>query len=301
MPGSGRFCGGWSGCRSETGAGCWCRLLVPVRFRLPLRPGGAFDRGRGDVQRSAREGRLRQALARARDHQQRPRQRVGRLQAYPGRGDVQVGQVGAAERAGRHPGGREFDHAVQFAGGGGSALAFGGAGGHTAGALKVTPGETLSVAVAARGFGDARGGASGSTSAGAGGNSTAIRTSDGDALVIAAGGGGAAHGRGPDSQGYAGAAGGEKGQDASETAFGGKGADKGTAGAGGGNGASGGNISAGGRGGNGGKGGEGSGGAGYAGGGGGAGAPDTAETGGGGGGGGSSYANPDRVSLAYGC
>ncbi|WSQ08788.1 glycine-rich protein [Streptomyces sp. NBC_01231] len=179
-------------------------------------------------------------------------------------------------------------------GGDGSALAFGGAGGYTAGALKVTPGETLSVAVAGRGFGDARGGAAGSVSAGDGGNSTAIRTSDGEALVIAAGGGGAAHGRGPDRQGYAGAAGGEKGQDASESAYGGKGADTGTAGAGGGNGASGGNTSAGGRGGNGGKGGGGGGGAGYAGGGGGAGAPDIAETGSGGGG--SSYADPGRVS-----
>ncbi|MER5209300.1 hypothetical protein ABT063_01535 [Streptomyces sp. NPDC002838] len=177
-------------------------------------------------------------------------------------------------------------------GGHGTALAFGGAGGYTAGTLKVAPGETLSVAVASlRNFGDALGGAGGGHSGGRGGASSAIRTSGGEALIIAGGGGGGAYDD-SSSKAYGGAAGGEKGQDGFEAA-GGKGADKGTGGAGGGNGAAGADQSAGGRGGAGGADGGGGGGAGYAGGGGGAGVAD--RFGDGSGGGGSSYADPDRV------
>ncbi|MFD3502642.1 hypothetical protein [Streptomyces sp. NPDC058678] len=187
-------------------------------------------------------------------------------------------------------------------GGWGSSMATGGAGGYAAGSLKVTPGETLSVAVGGyyvgKAFGDALGGAGGGGWAEPGGNSSAIRTSGGDALVIAGGGGGA----GGISTGYGsgGAAGGEKGQDGSESTFGGKGADKNTGGAATGNGAAGADATAGGRGGAGGKGssGGGGGGAGYAGGGGGAGTDDPRGDGSGSGGGGTSYANPDRVTDA---
>ncbi|WP_217240510.1 glycine-rich protein [Streptomyces sp. AC555_RSS877] len=187
-------------------------------------------------------------------------------------------------------------------GGWGSSMATGGAGGYTAGTLKVTPGETLSVAVGGyyvgKAFGDALGGAGGGGWAEPGGNSSAIRTSGGDALVIAGGGGGA----GGISMGYGsgGAAGGEKGQDGSESTFGGKGADKNTGGAATGNGAAGADATAGGRGGAGGKGssGGGGGGAGYAGGGGGAGTDDPTGKGSGSGGGGTGYADPDRVTGA---
>lgn len=187
-------------------------------------------------------------------------------------------------------------------GGWGSSMATGGAGGYTAGALKVTPGETLSVAVggyySGKAFGDALGGADGGGWAEPGGNSSAIRTSGGDALVIAGGGGGA----GGNTRGYGsgGAAGGEKGQDGSEAGLGGKGADKATGGAGVGNGAAGADATAGGRGGAGGKGssGGGGGGAGYAGGGGGAGTDDPSGDASGSGGGGTGYADPDRVTGA---
>ncbi|MEU0069905.1 hypothetical protein ABZ027_10255 [Streptomyces sp. NPDC006332] len=187
-------------------------------------------------------------------------------------------------------------------GGSGGHSVTGGAGGYAAGTLKVKPGESLAVAVggyySGTTFGDALGGNPGGGFAQRGGNSSAIRTSDGEALVVAgAGGGSGSTFPGP---GYGGAAGGEKGQDGSETGFGGKGADKATGGAGAGNGAAGGNVTAGGRGGDGGKGrnGGGGGGAGYAGGGGGAGAEDAKGTGSGSGGGGTSYADPARVGDA---
>ncbi|MFI9172892.1 hypothetical protein [Streptomyces lincolnensis] len=187
-------------------------------------------------------------------------------------------------------------------GGWGSSMATGGAGGYAAGSLKVTPGETLSVAVGGyyvgKAFGDALGGAAGGGWAEPGGNSSAIRAGGGDALVIAGGGGGAGgismgHGSG-------GAAGGDKGQDGSEAGFGGKGAAKATGGAAVGNGAAGADATAGGRGGAGGKGrsGGGGGGAGYAGGGGGAGTDDPTGKGSGSGGGGTGYADPDRVTDA---
>jgi hypothetical protein len=184
-------------------------------------------------------------------------------------------------------------------GGWGSSMATGGAGGYTAGALKVTPGEALSVAVggyySGKAFGDALGGAAGGGWAEPGGNSSAVRTSGGDALVIAGGGGGA--GGIEMSHGSGGAAGGDKGQDGSEAGFGGKGAAKATGGAAVGNGAAGADATAGGRGGAGGKGssGGGGGGAGYAGGGGGAGTDDPTGDGAGSGGGGTGYADPDRV------
>ncbi|CAM5506189.1 hypothetical protein SVIOM342S_00875 [Streptomyces violaceorubidus] len=54
--------------------------------------------------------------ARARHHQQRARQGVRGRQADAGRGEVQVGEVRAAEGAGRDPGDREGDHPVQVAG-----------------------------------------------------------------------------------------------------------------------------------------------------------------------------------------
>ena len=186
-------------------------------------------------------------------------------------------------------------------GGWGGHSVTGGAGAHAAGTLKVAPGETLSVAVGGYSygttFGDALGGAAGGGDAKRGGNSSAIRTSGGAALLIAGGGGGS--GSTLPGPAYGGAAGGEKGQDGSESGFGGKGADKGVGGAGAGNGAAGADATAGGRGGDGGKsryGGGGGGGAGYAGGGGGAGSED--EKASGSGGGGTSYTNPDRVSDA---
>ncbi|MDL5201409.1 glycine-rich protein [Streptomyces sp. ALI-76-A] len=187
-------------------------------------------------------------------------------------------------------------------GGSGGHSASGGAGGYTAGTLKVTPGEALSVAVGGYSygdsFGDALGGAGGGGWGERGGNSTAIRTGGGEALVVAGGGGGSGSiWPGP---GYGGAAGGEKGQDGSEPASGGKGADKNTGGAATGNGAAGADAAAGGRGGDGGKGGSGGGGggAGYAGGGGGAGTDDPKGSGSGSGGGGTGYADPARVTDA---
>ncbi|WP_158778885.1 Ig-like domain-containing protein [Streptomyces cellulosae] len=185
-------------------------------------------------------------------------------------------------------------------GGWGGHSVYGGAGGYTAGTLKVTPGESLSVAVggyeSGKSFGDAFGGAPGGGDAKPGGNSSAIRADGGEALVIAGGGGGS--GSTLPGPGYGGVAGGDKGQDGSESGFAGKGADKGTGGAGAGNGAAGADATAGGRGGDGGKAGYGGGGggAGYAGGGGGAGAED--ERASGSGGGGTGYTNPDRVSDA---
>ncbi|MFF0157968.1 hypothetical protein ACFYRY_10610 [Streptomyces sp. NPDC005263] len=185
-------------------------------------------------------------------------------------------------------------------GGWGGHTVTGGAGGYAAGTLKVTPGEALAVAVGgyASGttFGDALGGAAGGGFAQRGGNSSAVRTSGGEALVVAGAGGGS--GNTMPGPAYGGAAGGEKGQDASETGFGGKGADKATGGAGAGNGAAGADATAGGRGGEGGKSrnGGGGGGAGYAGGGGGAGAED--EKASGSGGGGTSYTDPARVTDA---
>ncbi|MFI6929523.1 hypothetical protein [Streptomyces sp. NPDC050287] len=184
-------------------------------------------------------------------------------------------------------------------GGWGGHSVSGGAGGYTAGTLKVTPGEPLSVAVGGyyygKSFGDALGGAAGGGDAKPGGNSSAIRTSGGEALVIAGGGGGSGGSLGP---GWGGAAGGDEGQDGSESGFGGKGADKGTGGAGAGNGAAGADATAGGRGGDGGKAGNGGGGggAGYAGGGGGAGSEDFKASGSGGGG--TGYTSPDRVTDA---
>ncbi|WLW55358.1 glycine-rich protein [Streptomyces sp. YU58] len=188
-------------------------------------------------------------------------------------------------------------------GGWGTSMASGGAGGYSAGTLKTTPGETLSVAVggyySGKAFGDALGGAGGGGWAEPGGNSTAVRAADGKALLIAGGGGGA--GGIVMGHGYGGAAGGEKGQDGSEPAAGGKGADKDKGGAATGNGAAGADAGAGGgKGGAGGKGssGGGGGGAGYAGGGGGAGTDDPKAQGSGSGGGGTSYADPDRVTGA---
>ncbi|MEV0239329.1 hypothetical protein AB0I06_05215 [Streptomyces sp. NPDC050674] len=185
-------------------------------------------------------------------------------------------------------------------GGAGNSMTSGGAGGFVAGTVKVSPGETLSVAVAGPNAGDALGG-KGGNDAERGGNSSAIRTSGGAALIVAGGGGG---GGGDMAHGRAGAAGGESGQDASETGRGGKGATGAKGGAGTGNGAAGADHAKGGAGGTGGAGryGGGGGGAGYAGGGGGTGAETGSTTGNdpttGSGGGGSSFAEPARVDDA---
>ncbi|MDN0195732.1 hypothetical protein [Streptomyces sp. S.PNR 29] len=184
-------------------------------------------------------------------------------------------------------------------GGAGHAKAFGGAGAYAAGVLEVTPGETLSLAVAGQGFGDALGGAAGGGAATAGGNSSGIRTSTGEALLVAAGGGGVGGDTSVTSQ--AGAGGARNGQDASDTGRGGKGATGGTGGAGTGTGKAGADHSKGGGGGAGGTGryGGGGGGAGYAGGGGGTGADASDAKGAtGSGAGGSSYAHPGRVTDA---
>ncbi|MFF7309851.1 hypothetical protein [Streptomyces sp. NPDC008137] len=196
-------------------------------------------------------------------------------------------------------------------GGAGGSLAKGGAGGFVGGTLKVTPGETLSLAVAGPRFGDALGGEAGSVGAERGGNSSAIRTSGGTPLVVAGGGGGGGGDRADDQ---AGAAGGESGQDASGKDRGGKGATGAKGGAGTGKGTAGADHAKGGAGGAGGAGryGGGGGGAGYAGGGGGTGADSGTFPGGdsttsegtaaegttGSGGGGSSYAEPARVDDA---
>ncbi|MFE0548258.1 glycine-rich protein [Streptomyces pilosus] len=189
-----------------------------------------------------------------------------------------------------------LDVRVWGEGGAGGPGTTGGAGGLVRGTLKVTPGESLTVAVGGRGTGDAFGGASGGSHASRGGNSSAIRTADGAALVVAGGGGGGSSN--VSSGGTGGNAGGESGTDATEAEGGGKGAVKGTGGAGGGGGAAGKDASEGGAGGAGEKTsryGGGGGGAGYAGGGGGAGsAEDDRRTAGGGGG--SSYAHPKRMS-----
>jgi 5-hydroxyisourate hydrolase-like protein (transthyretin family) len=185
-------------------------------------------------------------------------------------------------------------------GGAGHAKAYGGAGAYAAGALKVTPGETLSLAVAGKGFGDALGGAAGGGDATAGGNSSGIRTSTGEALLVAAGGGGVG-GDTATVTSQAGAGGAQNGQDASDTGRGGKGATGSTGGAGTGTGKAGADQSKGGAGGAGGTGryGGGGGGAGYAGGGGGTGADASDAKGAtGSGAGGSSYAHPDRVTDA---
>ncbi|WDV53145.1 glycine-rich protein [Streptomyces coeruleorubidus] len=183
-------------------------------------------------------------------------------------------------------------------GGEGTPSANGGAGGYTAGTLRVTPGERLSLAVGVQRFGDALGGAGGGKYAAIGGNSSGVRTSDGKPLLIAAGGGGGGYGS-PES-GHGGPGGGERGQDDTESERGGKGAAGATGGAGGGNGSSGADASGGGKGGAGGSGSGGAGGgggAGYAGGGGGGGTDD-AQGVVGSGAGGSSYADPDRVTGA---
>ncbi|GAP49801.1 glycine-rich protein [Streptomyces azureus] len=183
-------------------------------------------------------------------------------------------------------------------GGEGTPSANGGAGGYTAGTLRVTPGERLSLAVGVQRFGDALGGAGGGKHAAVGGNSSGVRTSDGKPLLIAAGGGGG--GGGSPESGQGGPGGGERGQDGTKPERGGKGAAGPTGGAGGGNGSSGADASAGGKGGAGGagSGGEGGGGgAGYAGGGGGGGT-DEARGVAGSGAGGSSYVDPDRVTGA---
>ncbi|MFC9129787.1 hypothetical protein ACFT4A_23440 [Streptomyces sp. NPDC057099] len=182
-------------------------------------------------------------------------------------------------------------------GGEGTPHANGGAGGYTAGTLRVTPGERLSLAVGVRRFGDALGGAGGTYSA-AGGNSSGVRGGDGKPLLIAAGGGGGGYGSMDAGQG--GPGGGERGQDDTETERGGKGAAGAKGGAGGGNGSAGADASGGGKGGAGGagSGGEGGGGgAGHAGGGGGGGT-DEARGDVGSGAGGSSYVDADRVSDA---
>ncbi|CAL9513897.1 hypothetical protein SUDANB108_03719 [Streptomyces sp. enrichment culture] len=180
-------------------------------------------------------------------------------------------------------------------GGEGTPFANGGAGGYTAGTLGVTPGEKLSVAVGDQRFGDALGGAGGTRYGAVGGNSTGVRTADGEPLLIAAGGGGG--GYGDVDAGHGGPGGGERGQDDTGSERGGKGAAGAEGGAGGGNGSSGADASGGGKGGAGGSGAHGAGGgggAGYAGGGGGGG---TDEERGiiGSGAGGSSYVDPDRV------
>ncbi|MGA5360766.1 glycine-rich protein [Streptomyces purpurascens] len=182
-------------------------------------------------------------------------------------------------------------------GGEGTPHANGGAGGYTAGTLRVTSGERLSLAVGVQRFGDALGGAGGKYSA-VGGNSSGVRTADGKPLLIAAGGGGGGYGTMDAGQG--GPGGGERGQDDTESERGGKGAVGATGGAGGGNGSAGADASGGGKGGAGGSGsgGEGGGGgAGYAGGGGGGGT-DEAPGGVGSGAGGSSYVDEARVSDA---
>ncbi|MEU6177654.1 Ig-like domain-containing protein [Streptomyces coeruleorubidus] len=182
-------------------------------------------------------------------------------------------------------------------GGEGTPSANGGAGGYTAGTLRVTPGERLSLAVGVQRFGDALGGAGGKGAA-VGGNSSGVRTGDGKPLLIAAGGGGGGYGS-PES-GQGGPGGGERGQDDTESERGGKGAAGPTGGAGGGNGSSGADATAGGEGGAGGSGsgGEGGGGgAGYAGGGGGGGTDEQRGVVGSGAGG-SSYVDPDRVTGA---
>ncbi|MGW0860937.1 hypothetical protein [Streptomyces sp. NPDC002611] len=182
-------------------------------------------------------------------------------------------------------------------GGAGTSVANGGAGGYTAGTLRVTPGERLSLAVGVRSFGDALGGAGGKHSA-VGGNSTGVRTGDGKPLLIAAGGGGG--GAGDVKAGQGGPGGGERGQDDTRSERGGKGAAGAKGGAGGGNGSPGADTSGGGKGGAGGSGsvGEGGGGgAGYAGGGGGGGT-DVAGGGIGSGAGGSGYVDVNRVSDA---
>ncbi|MFF7795211.1 hypothetical protein [Streptomyces sp. NPDC007991] len=183
-------------------------------------------------------------------------------------------------------------------GGEGTPFAAGGAGGYTAGALSVTPGERLSLAVGVQRFGDALGGAGGDKYGAVGGNSSGVRTSGGKPLLIAAGGGGGGYGSLDAGQG--GPGGGERGQDDTESERGGKGAAGDTGGAGGGNGSSGADASGGGKGGAGGSGSGGAGGgggAGYAGGGGGGGTDDDRGTTGSGAGG-SSYVAPDRVTGA---
>ncbi|AWW38520.1 hypothetical protein [Streptomyces cadmiisoli] len=190
----------------------------------------------------------------------------------------------------------ELDVRAWGQGGTGGSMASGGAGGHAAGTVSVTPGEKLSVAVAGLRFGDAIGGKGGGGWAENGGSSSAVRTGAGKPLLVAAGGGGA--GGGVSTHGArAGAGGAARGQDAGGE-LGGKGAEGATGGAGAGDGAAGADHAAGGKGGDGGKGtareGGGGGGAGYAGGGGGAGAEGSEDVTGGGGGG-SSYADPDRV------
>ncbi|GGX14603.1 hypothetical protein GCM10010383_50970 [Streptomyces lomondensis] len=183
-------------------------------------------------------------------------------------------------------------------GGEGTPFANGGAGGYTAGALRVTPGERLSVAVGVQGFGDALGGKGGGKDAAVGGNSSGVRTSDGEPLLIAAGGGGGGYGSMEAGQG--GPGGGERGQDDTESERGGKGAAGDTGGAGGGNGSAGADASGGGKGGAGGSGSGGQGGGGGAGhaGGGGGGGTDEERGDVGSGAGGSSYADPNRVSDA---
>ncbi|MFD8233312.1 glycine-rich protein [Streptomyces sp. NPDC059696] len=192
-----------------------------------------------------------------------------------------------------------LDVRVWGEGGAGNSMAYGGAGGFVAGALKVSPGEVLSLAVGGPGSGDALAGQGGSGGE-RGGNSSAIRTSAGSALVVAGGGGGG----GDMAHGQAGAAGGENGQDGSEKDRGGKGATGAKGGAGTGNGTAGADRAKGGAGGAGGTGryGGGGGGAGYAGGGGGTGTETGSATGDdpatGSGGGGSGYAEPARVDDA---
>ncbi|MGX1567878.1 glycine-rich protein, partial [Streptomyces sp. NPDC055509] len=182
-------------------------------------------------------------------------------------------------------------------GGEGTPFANGGAGGYTAGTLRVTPGERLSLAVGDQRFGDSLGGAGGKDSA-VGGNSSGVRTGDGKPLLIAAGGGGGGYGSMDAGQG--GPGGGERGQDDTESERGGKGAAGATGGAGGGNGSAGADASGGGKGGAGGSGSKGEGGgggAGYAGGGGGGGTDD-AQGVIGSGAGGSSYVDANRVTDA---
>jgi hypothetical protein len=183
-------------------------------------------------------------------------------------------------------------------GGEGTPSSGGGAGGYTAGTLRVTPGERLSLAVGDQRFGDALGGAGGGKDAAAGGNSSGVRTGDGKPLLIAAGGGGGGYGSAVPGQG--GPGGGERGQDDTGSERGGKGAAGPTGGAGGGNGSSGADASGNGKGGAGGSGAGGQGGgggAGYAGGGGGGGTDDARGVVGSGAGG-SSYVDADRVTGA---
>ncbi|MFI6855584.1 hypothetical protein [Streptomyces sp. NPDC050416] len=183
-------------------------------------------------------------------------------------------------------------------GGEGTPFAGGGAGGYTAGTLSVTPGERLSLAVGGPRFGDALGGAGGDKHGAVGGNSSGVRTGDGEPLLIAAGGGGGGYGGTATGQG--GPGGGERGQDDTQSERGGKGAAGTTGGTGGGNGSSGADASGSGKGGAGGSGSVGAGGgggAGYAGGGGGGGTDDDRGAVGSGAGG-SSYVDPDRVTGA---